>query len=67
MESKLLDAYGETDGHDEANSRFSQNCERRLITGVSEHACKQHVYHDASVAGRSATELRNGNYPAAGR
>jgi hypothetical protein len=67
VEAELLDADGETDGHDEANSRFSQNCEKGLITGVPEHACKQHLYHGASAAGRPATGLSNGNYPAAGR
>ena len=54
MEAELLDADREPEGHDGANNRFSQNCENSLVTGVSEQACKQHVYHGAPAAGRPA-------------
>jgi len=67
VEAELLNADGEMDGHDEANSHFSKNREKSLIVGVSEQVCKQHVYHGASAAGRPATGYGNENYPAAGR
>ena len=52
MEAELLNADGEMDGHDEANSHFSKNRGKSLIIGVSEQAYKHHVYHGASLVGR---------------
>ena len=42
---ELFHANGRTEGHDEANRRFSQFCEKRLKSILRSYTCAAEVLH----------------------